>query len=54
MKTVIQLSNHGGELMAINLSEVDATSEAITQAVIDMACQVGLHEGDVIRIFEAP
>jgi hypothetical protein len=49
--TVIRLNNSAGEINRVELSDRDATCEAIAQAVIDMvATCMNLQEGDSITI----
>jgi len=54
MKTVIKFSTRmGGELDRIELSDEDATCEAISQALIDMiAGHMSMKEGDILEVIE--
>jgi hypothetical protein len=54
MKTVIKFSTRmGGELDRIELSDRDATGQAIAQAMIDMisGC-MSMNDGDIIEVIE--
>ena len=51
--THIILSNSGGELDRISLSDDDATTEAIAHAAIDLiSASYSLHAGDFITVVE--
>lgn len=53
MKTIVMLCNFAGELDRVELSDEDATVEAIAQAAIDLiSSSMSLHAGDTIRIIE--
>jgi hypothetical protein len=52
-KTIIKLCGMGGELSRVELTDEDATTEAIAQAAIDLiAACMSLRAGDTIKITE--